>query len=52
MKGRGGLEVQEELVDRAYDSGMMTFLQRWSKKKSFQRKIMEKKKERRKRSGA
>ncbi len=52
MKGRGGLEVQEELVDRAYESGMMTFLQRWSKKKNFQRKLRENKKKRHKGSGS
>lgn len=28
-----GLEVQEELVDRAYESRTISFMERWSKKK-------------------
>ena len=28
-----GLEVQEELVDRAYESKTISFIERWSKKK-------------------
>jgi hypothetical protein len=28
-----GLKVQEEHIDRAYHSGMISFLERWSKKK-------------------
>ena len=38
MAGSGGLTVHEELVDRAYDSGMIGFLGRWSKKKDLDRK--------------
>lgn len=34
-----GLKVKEEIVDRAYESGMITFLERWSKKKELQRKL-------------
>ena len=39
MAGSGGLTVHEELVDRAYESGMIGFLSRWSKKKDLNRKI-------------
>ncbi len=39
MAGSGGLTVHEELVDRAYESGMIGFLGRWSKKKDLNRKI-------------
>lgn len=35
----GGLKVKEEMVDRAYESGMMGFFERWSKKKELQRKL-------------
>ena len=38
MAGSGGLTVHEELVDRAYESGMIGFLGRWSKKKDLDRK--------------
>ena len=33
--GKGGLKVQEEFVDRSYKSGMIGFLERWSKKKEL-----------------
>ena len=39
MKKSGGLKIREENVDRAYDAGMMTFFQRWSKKKTLQNRI-------------
>ncbi|MBU0995425.1 MAG: hypothetical protein KJ737_23255 [Proteobacteria bacterium] len=42
-KNESGLKVQEENVDRAYQSGMMGFLERWSRKKSLSRKIDKKK---------
>jgi hypothetical protein len=32
-----GLEVREACVDRAYDSGMIGFLDRWSRKKKLHR---------------
>ena len=32
-----GLTVQEEIVDRAYDSGKISFLKRWSKRKYIQK---------------
>jgi len=39
MEGTEGLRVQEEVVDRAYSSGMISFWKRWSKKKIIQRRI-------------
>ncbi len=33
-----GLAVREEQVDRAYQGGMMTFFERWSRKKALHRK--------------
>ena len=39
MKSTGGLNAQKEFVDRAYQSGMMGFLERWMRKKDLQRKI-------------
>ena len=34
---RDGLIVQEERIDRAYNSGMIGFFERWSRKKSIDR---------------
>jgi hypothetical protein len=47
MLGGQGIEVREEKVDRAYESGMMGFFERWSKKKELdtRRKKKEKKDE-------
>lgn len=42
MKELGGLKVREEFVDRAYESGMIGFLGRWSQKKVLSRRIKEK----------
>jgi hypothetical protein len=39
LKKNEGLKVQAEKVDRAYASGMMGFLERWSKKKSLDRQM-------------
>jgi hypothetical protein len=36
IKNPKGLKVREELVDRAYDSGNIGFLKRWSKRKYLQ----------------
>ncbi|MDA3897203.1 MAG: hypothetical protein PF482_13780 [Desulfobacteraceae bacterium] len=33
IKNPDGLQVQEEIVDRAYESRNISFLQRWSKRK-------------------
>lgn len=38
MEKPGGLKVKEEIVDRAYESGVMSFFERWSKKKELRRK--------------
>ena len=37
MEKNEGLHVREEYVDRAYDSGMIGFLDRWSRKKKLHR---------------
>ncbi len=39
MNSPSGLKVREEMVDRAYGSGMIGFLERWSEKKNLQRKM-------------
>ena len=39
MEGTEGLAVREEVIDRAYSSGLISFWERWSKKKDFQRRI-------------
>jgi hypothetical protein len=33
-----GFQVKEEMVDRAYHSGLIGFFERWSKKKEFYRR--------------
>ncbi len=35
MESTGGLKVREEKLNRAYESGMVGFLERWSRKKGF-----------------
>ncbi len=42
MEGIGGLKIKEEIVDRAYQSGIITFLERWSQKKDLNRRMTEK----------
>ena len=37
MKGRSGLDVREEMIERAYRGGMIGFFRRWSQKKSIHR---------------
>lgn len=37
LRGKAGLKVHEEHVDRSYDSGMISFVERWSKKKAIDR---------------
>ncbi len=34
-----GFKVKDEFIDRAYESGMMRFMERWSKKKHLNRMI-------------
>ena len=36
MTGSSGLKVREELVDRAYTTGHMSFIERWSRKKTIE----------------
>ncbi len=40
MAGSGGLQVREEVVDRAYSSGLISFWQRWSRKKELNRQSL------------
>ena len=42
IDGVGGLKVREEFVDRAYTSGTMGFMERWSKKKEIKRRLEKK----------
>jgi hypothetical protein len=37
IQGEGGLKVREEQIDRAYSSGMISFFERWSRKKAINR---------------
>jgi len=37
LRGKAGLKVHAEHVDRSYDSGMIGFVERWSKKKAINR---------------
>jgi len=39
MKGKAGINVREEALDRAYTSGSMGFIERWSKKKALNRRF-------------
>lgn len=36
---RDGVRVEEELIDRGAKSGVMTFFERWSRKKQVHRKM-------------
>lgn len=38
MQSAEAVEVREEKLDRAYEAGMMGFLERWSRKKALHRK--------------
>ena len=44
MAGEEGIEVKKEMVDRAYDSGVSSFLERWAKRKALAKQKAEKKK--------
>jgi hypothetical protein len=46
MARPAGIEVREEMVDRAYASGRLSFFQRWSRRKTFSRHRDRMKKER------
>jgi hypothetical protein len=39
MKGKSGINVREAAVDRAYTSGSMGFVERWSRKKELNRRF-------------
>ena len=41
-RGKDGVKLDEEKVDRAYASGHMGFFERWSKRKALKRKEQEK----------
>ncbi len=42
MTGKGGLKVKEEFTKRAYESGLIGFFERWSKKKEINQKLQKK----------
>lgn len=37
LRGQAGLKVHEEHIDRSYRSGMISFMERWSRKKILER---------------
>jgi hypothetical protein len=39
MERLAGLKVREEQVDRAYESGLIGFMRRWSQKKDLRRRM-------------
>jgi len=39
MQGPSGINVREAAVDRAYSSGSMGFVERWSRKKDLNRQL-------------
>ena len=43
VSGPEGHTVRQEMIDRAYTSGRMTFIERWSKKKELDRNIRQQK---------
>ncbi|PID40610.1 MAG: hypothetical protein CR984_02310 [Proteobacteria bacterium] len=42
MTTKAGITVHEELVDRAYSSGVVGFLERWSRKKTLSQRKRQK----------
>jgi hypothetical protein len=38
LKSDAGLKVREEKLERSYDSGMIGFVERWSRKKAIERR--------------
>jgi hypothetical protein len=38
LRGRSGLTVHEEHIDRSYEAGMIGFVERWSRKKAIDRR--------------
>lgn len=45
MQGGDGLRVREEKVDQAYESGRLSFFERWSKKKELDTRKKQKERE-------
>ncbi|MDJ0784152.1 MAG: hypothetical protein QNJ22_19455 [Desulfosarcinaceae bacterium] len=43
LNQRGGEQVEAERIDRAYKAGAMSFLDRWSRKKTLHQKRMARK---------
>ncbi len=39
MQGKSGISVREAAVDRAYTSGSMGFIERWSRKKELSHRL-------------
>lgn len=37
LRGKAGLKVHEEKLYRSYNSGMISFMERWSRKKAMDR---------------
>ena len=44
LKNSDGIQVREEKLDRAYNAGMVGFLERWSRKKELHRQKQQRKK--------
>ncbi len=42
MAGKKGLQVKEEVTDRAYESGSIGFFERWSQKKKIHHRLRKK----------
>jgi len=42
MKGKDGMIIQEENVDKSYEAGMLSFWERWSRKKYIKQKLSKK----------
>ena len=38
-EGTSGMTMKEEVIDRAYGAGLITFYERWSRKKYLKKKI-------------
>lgn len=38
LRGQAGIKVHEEHIDRSYRSGMISFVERWSRKKSIEQR--------------
>ena len=41
MQGTSGINLRETVIDRAYASGAMGFVERWSRKKELSRRLNE-----------